>query len=113
LTPSTPSISTAIVAPGTSTLTRHAITGFSGAVNTSAQVTPASLTAGLSPSNPSTSLAPSTVNLQPQSTGSSTLTVSASLLTTPGTYTVTITATSGTVSHTTQVPVTVTVAGLI
>ncbi|TMI70364.1 hypothetical protein E6H11_05230 [Candidatus Bathyarchaeota archaeon] len=107
------SLSISIGASGTSTLTLASINGFSGAVNISAQVTPASLTAGLSPSNPSTSLAPSTVNLQPQSTGSSTLTVSASLLTTPGTYTVTITATSGTVSHTTQVPVTVTVAGLI
>jgi uncharacterized membrane protein len=41
------------------------------------------------------------------------LTVSASLLTTPGTYTVTITATSGAVSHTAQVTLRVTVAGII
>jgi uncharacterized membrane protein len=53
------------------------------------------------------------VNLQQRGTSSSTLTMSASLLTTPGTYIVTITATSGTVSHTTQVTVTVTVAGII
>ncbi len=107
------SLSISIGSSGTSTVTLTSMNGFSGGVGLSAQVTPISLTAGLSPSNPSASLAPSTVNLQPRSTGSSTLTVSASLLTTPGTYTVTITATSGTVSHTTQVTVTVTVAGLI
>src|SRR5207253_2303525 len=107
------SLSLSIGSSGTSTLTLTSMNGFSGGVGLSAQVTPTSLTAGLSPSNPSTSLAPSAVNLQPQSTGSSTLTVSASLLTTPGTYIVTITATSGTVSHTTQVTVTVMVAGII
>src|SRR5947209_46064 len=111
--PSPASLSISIGSSGTSTLTLTSINGFSGGVGLSAQVTPASLTAGLSPSNPSTSLAPSAMNLKPQSTGSSTLTVSASLLTTPGTYSVTITATSGTVSHTTQVTVTVTVAGII
>src|SRR5207249_536452 len=107
------SLSISVGSSGTSTLTLTSINGFSGGVGLSAQVTPTSLTAGLSPSNPTASLAPSVVNLQPRGTGSSTLTVSASLLTTPGTYTVTITATSGTVSHTTLVTVTVTVAGII
>jgi hypothetical protein len=107
------SLSISLGSSGTSTLTLTSLNGFSGNMSLSAQVSPASLTAGLSPSNPTASLAPSVVNLQSQQTGSSTLTVSASLLTTPGTYLVTITATSGNVSHTTQVTVTVTVAGII
>ena len=107
------SLSISVGSSGASTLTLTSLNGFSGSLNLSAQVTPASLTAGLSPSNPTASLAPSVVNLQSHSTSSSTLTVSASLLTTPGTYIVTITATSGTVSHTTQVTLTVTVAGII
>jgi len=107
------SLSISIGSSGTSTLTLTSFNGFSGGLNLSAQVTPASLTASLSLSNPTASLAPSAVNLQSHSTSSSTLTVSASLLTTPGTYTVKVTATSGTVSHTTQVTITVTVAGII
>jgi len=103
------SLSIPIGSSGTSTLTLTSINGFSGGVSMSAQVIPVSLTAGLSPSNPTMTLAPSTVNLQSNSSGSSTLTVSASLLTTPGSYTVTITGKSGNVSHTTQVAVTVNV----
>jgi len=102
------SLSIPIGSSGTSTLKLTSINGFSGGIGISAQVTPASLTAGLSPSNPTVTLSPSTVNLQSNSSGSSTLTVSASLLTTPGAYAVTITAKSGNVSHTTQLAVTVT-----
>jgi hypothetical protein len=107
------SLSISLGSSGTSTLTLTSLNGFSGSLSLSAQVSPASLTAGLSPSNPTASFSPSVVNLQSQQTSSSTLTVSASLLTTPGTYVVTVTATIGNVSHNTQVTVTVTVAGII
>jgi len=102
------SLSIPLGSSGTSTLTLTSINGFSRGVGISARVTPASLTAGLSPSNPTVTLAPSTVNLQSNSSGSSTLTVSASLLTGPGAYTVTVTAKCGNLSHTTQVAITVT-----
>lgn len=107
------SLSMAIGSSGQSTLTLASINGFSGTTTLTAQVSPTSLTAGLSPAEPTTSLNPSAVTLSPRGTGSATLTVSASLLTTPGTYTVTATATSGGVSHTVMITVTVTVAGLI
>ena len=106
------SLSISIGSSGTSTLTLTSVNGFSGSVSLTAKVAPSSLTAGLSPAQPTAVLSSSAVSLQPGGTGSATLTVSASLLTTPGTYVVTITATSGNVSHTTSVTVTVTVAGI-
>jgi len=106
------SVSISIGSSGTSTLTLTSVNGFSGSVSLTAKVAPSSLTAGLSPDQPTAALSSSAVSLQPGGTGSATLTVSASLLTTPGTYIVTITATSGNVSHTTSVTVTVTVAGI-
>src|SRR6266480_2046777 len=106
------SVSISIGSSGTSTLTLTSVNGFSGSVSLTAKVAPSSLTAGLSPDQPTAALSSSAVSLQPGGTSSATLTVSASLLTTPGTYIVTITATSGNVSHTTSVTVTVTVAGI-
>ncbi len=106
------SLSIPIGSSSTTTLTLTSVNGFSGSVSLTAKVTPTSLTAGLSPAQPTAALSSSAVNLQPSGTASATLTVSASLLTTPGTYIVTITATSGNVSHTTSVTVTVTVAGI-
>src|SRR5207249_10194473 len=97
---------------GPSTLTLMSVHGCSGSVILTAKVAPSSRTAGLSADQPTAALSSSAVSLQPGGAGSATLPVSASLLTTPGTYIVTITATSGNVSHTTSVTVTVTVAGI-
>jgi hypothetical protein len=106
------SLSVSIGSSGTSTLTLTSLNGFSGSASLAAAVAPASPTPGLSPVPPTVSLTSSMVSLQPHGTGSATLTVSASLLTTPGTYIVTITASSGNVSHTTSVTVIVTIAGI-
>ena len=106
------SLSIPIGSSGTSTLTLTSFNGFSGNVSLAAQVTPASITAGLSPVNPSASLSSSSMTLQSNGTNSATLAVSASLLTTPGTYIVTITASNGGVTRTTTVTVAVTATPL-
>jgi hypothetical protein len=106
-------MSISIGSTGQSTLSLGGINGFSGNVALTTTVNPASLTADISPSPPVASLSSSVTTLSPGFTGSITLTISASLLTTPGTYTVVVTATSGGVSHTATVAVTVTVAGFL
>jgi len=107
------SLSMSVGSSGTSTLTLASFNGFTGNLSLTAQVTPTDLTAGVSPVTPSASLSSTSLSLQPNGTNAATLTVSASLLTTPGTYIVTITASNGTVSRTTTVTVTVTVLGLL
>src|SRR5207245_10859964 len=97
---------------GASAVTLTSVNGVSGRVSLTAKVGPLGLTAGLSPAQPTAVLSSSSVSLQPGGPGSATLTVSASLLTPPASYVVTIIATSGNVSHTTSVTVTVTVAGI-
>ena len=103
------SLSVPIGSSSQSTIMLASINGFTGDVSLTSQVSPASI----SLSEPTTTLSPSVVSLASGGSGSAVLTVSASLLTTPGTYTVTVTGSSGGVSHTTTVTVTVTVAGLI
>ena len=97
------SLAIPIGSSGHSILTLGSINGFSGSIGLSASVSPTSLTGGLSPSDPSASLSASNVALSAGGSGTVTLTVSASLLTTPGTYAVTISASSGGVTHTTVV----------
>ncbi len=79
---------------GTSTLTLTSLGGFTGSVGLSASVTPST---GLT-----VSCSPNSVSLTSGASATSTCTFSSSTL---GTYTVTITATSGPLSHTTTVTV--------
>ena len=92
---------------GTATLTLSSLYSFAGQVNLSGTIAPSDTTASLSLVEPTVSFSPASVALGANGTGSSTMTVSSSLLTTPGTYTVTVTGTSGTISHSTTVTVTV------
>ena len=92
---------------GTATITLNSLYNFAGTVNLSATVAPSDATASLSPVNPTTSFSPTSVTLLANGTGTSTMTISTSLLTTPGTYTLTITANNGTISHTATLSVTV------
>ncbi len=91
---------------GTSTITINSI-DFSSDVSLTATVQATSLTSSLSPAYPSASLNPTTVTPSFNGSTSATLTISTSLLTTPGTYTVTVDAVSGSISHSTTVTVTV------
>src|SRR5205807_1115275 len=102
------SMSIALGASGTATITLQSLYNFNSTVSLTSSVAPVDTTSSLSPNDPSASFSPSSVTLTPNGTGTSTLTVSTSLLTVPGTYTVTITASSGTISHSTTVTVTVT-----
>src|SRR2546425_87987 len=99
------SLTIPIASSSQSTLTLASINGFSGNLGLAASVTPTSVTAGLSPSDPTTSLSASNLALSAGGSGTVTLTISASLLTTPGTYAVTVSATSGGVTHTAVVSI--------
>src|SRR6184192_1196912 len=90
---------------GTSTITLTSIGGFSGNVSLSASVACASLICLV---YPTASVDPNVVSVVSGGTATSTLTVSASVLTTLGTYEVTITATSGSLTHTVTITVYVT-----
>src|SRR3989441_16786 len=85
---------------GTSTITLTTLNGFSSTVNLSSTV---------SPSGPITSLNPTTVTLTSNSGGSSTLNVTASTAA-AGSYTVNVTGTSSSLSHSVIVTVAVTQA---
>jgi len=102
------SMAVSIGSTGTSSITLTSLYNFTGTVSLTASVSPADTTASLSPVNPTASFSPAIVSLSANGTGMSTLSVSASLLTTPGTYTVAITANSGTISHSATVTVTIT-----
>ena len=100
----------ATLTPGSSrsvTITLQSMYNFTGTVNLAASVAPADTTASLSPFGPSASLSPASVSIAGNGSTTSTLSVSTSLLTTPGTYMVTIKADSGTLSHSTTVTITV------
>jgi len=100
----------ATLTPGSSrsvTITLQSMYNFTGTVNLAASVAPADTTASLSPFGPSASLSPASISISGNGSATSTLSVSTSLLTTPGTYTVTIKADSGTLSHSTTVTITV------
>ncbi|SRR6266487_221922 len=88
---------------GTSTITLSSINGFNGTVSLSASVG----SSGISLSSPNVGLNPSSITLASNGSGTATMTVSTSLLTTPGTYTVTVNAVNGSISHSTTVTVTV------
>lgn len=85
---------------GTSQITLNS-NGFTGTVSLSSTVTPTTPTIG-------TSLKPSSVTLTPGGSGTSTLNVTTTPFTPLGTYNINVTGTSGALSHSTVVTVTVT-----
>src|SRR5260370_26978873 len=85
---------------GSSTITLGS-TGFSGTVQLSGSVSPNDPTV-------TTTLNPTSLSLSPGGSGQSTLTVTTTPFTPLRTYTVTVTGTSGSTSHQTQVLVTIT-----
>ena len=88
---------------GTSTITLTSLNGLSGTASLSASISSSDLVLIW----PTVSASPSSVTLSADGTATSTLTVSTSLLTTPGTYTVTVTATIGSITHSVSVTVVV------
>lgn len=104
ISPSATSLTTIQGSSATSTLTLTSVSGFSGSV---------SLAAAVSPSGPQLSLSPTSVSLSVGGSASSTLTVSTSssgYYSTPvalGNYTMNVTASSGSLSHSTTVTLSV------
>ncbi len=90
---------------GSSTISLTSLNGLSGTASLSASIS----SSGLVFIWPSVSVSPSSVALAADGTATSTLTIWTSLLTTPGTYTVTVTATIGSVTHSVNVTVVVTI----
>jgi hypothetical protein len=88
----------------TSLLTLTSLNGFTGTVSLSATISP------LVRHGPTATLSPTSVTLSSGGTGSSTLTVSTARNTPTGTYAVTVTGVSGSISHSVTVTVTVTSA---
>jgi hypothetical protein len=100
------SLTVTLGSSGSSTITLTSLNGLSGNATLSSSIS----SSGLVIVWPSVSVSPSSVTLTANGTASSTLTISTSLLTTPGTYTVTVSAVIGSISHSTTVSVTVVVA---
>ena len=104
ISPSATSLTTIQGSSATSTLTLTSVSGFSGSVSLAAEV---------SPSGPQLSLSPTSVSLSVGGSASSTLTVSTSssgYYSTPvalGNYTMNVTASSGSLSHSTTVTLSV------
>ena len=82
---------------GLSTITLTGLNGFSGAISLSATVSP------IVNHGPTASLSSSTVNLPKNGQGTSTLTIAVPASTPKGTYMITVTGISGTLSHSVQV----------
>src|SRR5437870_804332 len=95
------SFSIHIGSSGTSTITLTSLNGFAGMIGLSTSIS----CSGLCVVYPTASLNPTSVTLTAGGTGMSTLTVATTILTTPGTYTITINATSGSITHTVTVTV--------
>src|SRR3989442_2289066 len=100
------SLTIVIGTSGTSTITLASLNGLSGTASLSATVSSSDLILVW----PTASVSPSSVTLTANGTATSTLSISASLLTTPGTYTVTDSATVGSIIHSTTVLVKVLIA---
>src|SRR5438309_1328390 len=90
---------------GTSTITLSSLNGFAGTVSLSSSIA----CSGTCIIYPTATLNPASVTLAAGGAGTSMLTVSTTVLTTPGTYVVLITATSGFITHTVTVAVQVTI----
>lgn len=105
VSPSTTSVSATQGSSGTATVTLTSVNGFSGSVN---------LAASVSPSGPQPTFSPASISLSAGGTGSSTLTISTAssggYYSTPvgvGSYAVNVTASSGSLAHSTTVTLTV------
>src|SRR3989440_58044 len=90
---------------GTSTITLSSLNGFAGTVSLSSSIA----CSGTCIIYPTATLNPASVTLAAGGAGTSMLMVSTTVLTTPGTYVVMITATSGSITHTVTVTVQVTI----
>src|SRR5439155_4215374 len=99
------SMSIAAGSSGTATINLGSIDSFAGTVTLTASVDGIS-----SITSPTASLNPSAVTIPSGGVAASTLTVSTSLLTVPGTYHVTVTGTDGALVHSTTVTVVVTLS---
>jgi plastocyanin len=108
VTPSTSSLTVVQGASSTATITLTSLNGFSGSI---------SLSAATLPSGPQLSLSPSSVSLSSGGSASSTLTVSTSPSgyyaspVSPGSYTLNVTASSGSLSHSATLTLSVTSSG--
>src|SRR2546428_243377 len=99
ITASPNSLSLRSSSTASSLITLKSLNGFSGAVTLSATITP---------TGPRTSLSPTLVTLRSEGSGTSTLSIKSLKKTPIGSYTVTITATSASLSHVITLQVTVT-----
>jgi len=104
MTASPRSITVSAGSSGTSSIALTSLNNYVGTVSLTSSITSSSI----SVVQPTVSLSPTSISLPSSGTGLSTLTVSTSLLTTPGIYTVSVRGTSGSMSHYTTVTVTVT-----
>ena len=95
------SLTVTIGASGVSTITLTSLNGLAGAGSLSASISSSDLVLVW----PTVGVNPSSVTLTANGTATSTLTVSTSLLTTPAMYTVTVTATIGSITHSATVTV--------
>jgi len=97
------SLTVSISGSGVSTITLTSLNGLAGTGSVSASISSSDLVLVW----PTVAVSPSSVTLAADGTATSTLTVSTSLLTTPGTYTVTVTATIGSITHSVNLTVVV------
>lgn len=102
------SMSIAIGSSGSSTITLTGLNGFSGTLDLSVSVSAIEVPPLLPTTSPTASVEPGRVVMSPDGGGTSTLTITAALLTTPGTYAVTVTATDGSITHSVTVMVRIT-----
>lgn len=87
------------------TIVLTSLNGFAGTVDLSASIVAVDVPPLVPTIYPTATLEPAAVTLSAGGTGQSTLAVSASLLTTPGTYEVTVTATDGSITRTVTIAV--------
>lgn len=90
---------------GSSTISLTGFDGFSGTLDLSVSISAVDVPPLVPTTKPTASVDPGSVVMVPDGTNVATLTVTASLLTTPGTYAVTVTATDGTITHSVTVMV--------
>jgi hypothetical protein len=103
------SMRVALGGSSTSAIGLTSLDGFAGTVSLNVSIRAVNVPPIVPTTYPTVSLSPESVTLAADGTGGSTLTVSASLLATPGTYAVTVTATSGAITHSVTITVEVTV----
>src|SRR5207245_4086342 len=101
INPSPASLTTSPGSCATSTVTLASINGFSGTIT---------MTTSVSPTGPTANLSSASVSITSGGSATTALTVCTTTSTPPGSYIATVTATSGSISHSTTVAMTVTAA---